>query len=100
ETGDDHGHRQENEAHRGGEAQRLMLAIGIAAGPEVLLVDEPTAQLDQTTAAAVNETIARMAEEGVIVVVATHDERTRRACSAELRLADHEARPDDRAGAA
>ncbi|MBF0940831.1 MAG: ATP-binding cassette domain-containing protein, partial [Schaalia georgiae] len=34
----------------GGEAQRLLMARALAGAPDVLLVDEPTAQLDQTTA--------------------------------------------------
>ncbi|MDE5640435.1 MAG: ATP-binding cassette domain-containing protein, partial [Bifidobacterium castoris] len=34
----------------GGEAQRLMLARGVATSPQLLLVDEPTAQLDRHTA--------------------------------------------------
>ncbi len=65
----------------GGEAQRLMLARGIAAEPDLMLVDEPTAQLDQRTAATVNQALAGIATEGVIIVVATHDPRTRDACT-------------------
>lgn len=65
----------------GGEAQRLMLARGIASAPDLLLVDEPTAQLDQHTAATVSEALGRIATAGTIIVVATHDERTRDACT-------------------
>lgn len=65
----------------GGEAQRLMLARGIATDPDVLLVDEPTAQLDRSAARAVNHVIAETAQEGTIVVVATHDLETRDACT-------------------
>lgn len=71
----------------GGEAQRLMLARGLASGPDLLLVDEPTAQLDSRTAATVNEAIASVAGEGSIVVVATHDPRTRDACTGVIDLA-------------
>ncbi|GAA4152083.1 ABC transporter ATP-binding protein [Leifsonia shinshuensis] len=65
----------------GGEAQRLMLARGIATAPDLLLVDEPTAQLDQRTSAVVSDTLSRIATDGVIIVVATHDARTRDACT-------------------
>ena len=75
----------------GGEAQRLMLARGIAAQPALLLVDEPTAQLDQSTAATVNEAIANCAADDVIVVVATHDPRTREACTDVVDLAGYSA---------
>lgn len=65
----------------GGEAQRLMLARGMAVAPSLLLVDEPTAQLDTLTADTVNQAIADIADGGTIVVVATHDPRTRDACT-------------------
>lgn len=71
----------------GGEAQRLMLARGIATMPDLLLIDEPTAQLDPLTAATVNEVITKLTEERTIIVVATHDIRTRDACDVVVDLA-------------
>jgi ABC-type lipoprotein export system ATPase subunit len=65
----------------GGEAQRLMLARAVCSAPDLLLVDEPTAQLDITTAATVNETLGAIAQDGTIVVIATHDPHTRAACT-------------------
>lgn len=65
----------------GGEGQRLMLARGIATASDLLLVDEPTAQLDQRTAATVSDALTRIATAGTIIVVATHDARTRDACT-------------------
>jgi ABC-type lipoprotein export system ATPase subunit len=70
----------------GGEAQRLMLARGLASHPDLLLIDEPTAQLDRATAAAVNASIRAIAATETIVVVATHDLDTRDACTAHLQL--------------
>ena len=61
----------------GGEAQRLMLARGVASGADLLLVDEPTAQLDVHTADTVNARLDALSRRGMIVVVATHDHRTR-----------------------
>jgi lipoprotein-releasing system ATP-binding protein len=77
----------------GGEAQRLMLARGIAGRPTLLLLDEPTAQLDIATAADVNRGIAALAggaADGPIVVVATHDAATQAACDEHLDLRDHQ----------
>jgi ABC-type lipoprotein export system ATPase subunit len=71
----------------GGEAQRLMLARAVCAAPDLLLVDEPTAQLDVTTAATVNETLGAIAQDGTIVVIATHDPHTRDACTHVIDLA-------------
>lgn len=70
----------------GGEAQRLMLARGIAAAPDLLLVDEPTAQLDAATAMTVTNSLDVLAGRGVVVVVATHDIRTRDACTNHVDL--------------
>lgn len=70
----------------GGEAQRLMLARGLASAPDLLLVDEPTAQLDQVTAAGVSDSLRAAAGRQCIVVVATHDQRTRAACTDEIDL--------------
>jgi ABC-type lipoprotein export system ATPase subunit len=78
----------------GGEAQRLMLARGIAASPNLLLIDEPTAQLDPQTAGSVNEAIAECATAEVIVVVATHDPRTRDSCTHVLDLASYVPSPE------
>ena len=70
----------------GGEAQRLMLARALVQAPDLLLVDEPTAQLDTTTAASVNQVLSGVAERGSIVVVATHDRETRDVCDARIDL--------------
>jgi ABC-type lipoprotein export system ATPase subunit len=57
-----------------GARQRAALAVGIAAGPGLLLVDEPTSQLD---AAGRDEVVAALetvnAERGTTIVVVTHD---------------------------
>ena len=65
----------------GGEAQRLMLARGIAAAPDILLVDEPTAQLDRATADIVNDSLAALRTPVTVVVIATHDPATRDRCT-------------------
>lgn len=78
----------------GGEAQRLMLARAVALAPDLLLVDEPTAQLDLRTAATVNEVLAGIAQDDSIVVVATHDPHTRDACTRVIDLADFQSVED------
>ncbi len=82
----------------GGEAQRLMLARAIASKPDLLLVDEPTAQLDQRTANDIDNTLTGLAQGDAIVVIATHDPNTRAACTRVIDLAWHAAAPDDTAG--
>lgn len=57
----------------GGEARRVTLARAIYGRPDVLLADEPTADLDADTARAVTEGLLAQSARGVTLVVATHD---------------------------
>ncbi|WP_342070628.1 ABC transporter ATP-binding protein/permease [Yoonia algicola] len=57
----------------GGEARRITLARAIYGAPDVILADEPTADLDAETAAAVTQGLLAQAERGATLVVATHD---------------------------
>ena len=57
----------------GGEQQRLAVAMAGIGRPTVLLADEPTAELDAESAAAVIAHLRASADTGVAVVVNTHD---------------------------
>ncbi|MCR8549384.1 ATP-binding cassette domain-containing protein [Salipiger sp. P9] len=57
----------------GGEARRLLLARAFLTGADVILADEPTADLDAANGAAIIEALAALAAEGRTVIVATHD---------------------------
>lgn len=57
----------------GGEQARAALAIGISRGTPVVLVDEPTAELDRGTAALVVDVLRAAADDGRTVLAATHD---------------------------
>lgn len=59
----------------GGEARRLMLARAIHAAPDVLIADEPTADLDPETAQEVTDQLLDLSARGVTLILATHDMR-------------------------
>jgi putative ABC transport system ATP-binding protein len=60
----------------GGQAQRVALARGLVAGPEVLFADEPTGSLDSMSGELVmNLLTAAVREQGTTVVLVTHDAR-------------------------
>ncbi|MEE4137189.1 MAG: ATP-binding cassette domain-containing protein, partial [Desulforhopalus sp.] len=58
----------------GGEQQRVTLARAVANSPTMILVDEPTGNLDATTTSRVMELLHRCNKGGATVVIATHDE--------------------------
>ena len=58
----------------GGEQQRAAIAVALANRPQVLLADEPTGELDTSTAHELFDLLRRVNRElGVTIVVATHD---------------------------
>jgi tungstate transport system ATP-binding protein len=58
----------------GGEAQRVALARAIVTDPEILYLDEPTANLDPPSAEKIEEIIMRLNREmGMTIFVSTHD---------------------------
>ncbi len=58
----------------GGMCQRIVIAIALACGPELLLADEPTTSLDVTVAAQILDLLARLQRERrMSMILVTHD---------------------------
>jgi lipoprotein-releasing system ATP-binding protein len=71
----------------GGEQQRVAVARALVMKPALLLADEPTGDLDETTADSLHQLLRDMhAEYGLTSVIATHNPRLAAACDRVLRL--------------
>jgi putative ABC transport system ATP-binding protein len=57
----------------GGEQQRLAFAAAVVAGPDLVVADEPTGELDGASAAALIDAVRTLADGGTAFVIATHD---------------------------
>jgi putative ABC transport system ATP-binding protein len=73
----------------GGEAQRVALARGLVAAPEVLFADEPTGSLDSLAGENVMKLLTRAArEQGTTVVLVTHEPRVAAYADREIIVRD------------
>ena len=71
----------------GGEQQRVAVARAVAAGPRVLLADEPTGNLDESTAKGVEDLLfSLIAEHNLSVVLVTHNSELAKRCGRVLPL--------------
>lgn len=71
----------------GGQQQRVAIARAIVADPDVLLCDEPTGDLDRTTADEILETLQLLNSElGKTIVMVTHDPAAAKYARRELHL--------------
>ncbi len=58
----------------GGEQQRIAVARALSMSPDIILADEPTGNLDKANSLAVLEILKKQAENGVCVIIVTHDD--------------------------
>jgi putative ABC transport system ATP-binding protein len=92
------GHRADHRPAQlsGGEMQRVAIARALANQPRLLLADEPTGELDQTTGLQIAGLLDRVNADGTALVIVTHDstlaDRARRILSMRDGCIDTESR--------
>ncbi|MBM0237702.1 ABC transporter ATP-binding protein [Micromonospora sp. ATA32] len=76
----------------GGQAQRVALARGLVARPEILFADEPTGSLDSFTGEQVMDLLVASArEQGTTVIIVTHEPRVAACADREVIVRDGKA---------
>ena len=73
----------------GGQQQRVAVARALAAKPELLIADEPTAEQDAVTRELVLARMFAVATDGGAIVLATHDPEVAARCDRVISLARH-----------
>ncbi|MDQ1513885.1 MAG: putative transport system ATP-binding protein [Microbacteriaceae bacterium] len=72
----------------GGEQQRIALARALSTEPDLILADEPTAQLDAENRERITNLLLDRARNGATVIVATHDREFTERCDVVFTLRD------------
>ena len=72
----------------GGQRQRVAIARALVGRPEVLLADEPTGNLDSTTAREIMGVFGDLHRDGMTIIIVTHDAAVAQHCRRVVRLHD------------
>jgi len=72
----------------GGQQQRVAIARALANDPAILVADEPTGNLDSSTADEILQLFEGLAKRGKTVVIVTHDQSVAQRASRTMRLSD------------
>jgi putative ABC transport system ATP-binding protein len=83
-------HRQQYRPNQlsGGQQQRIAIARALVGKPDLILVDEPTGNLDSKNGDQVMALLATLNKAGATIVMVTHDSRYSRCASRQIQLLD------------
>lgn len=82
----------------GGQQQRVAIARALVNNPKIILADEPTGALDSKSGTQVMKLFERLNEEGVTVIMITHDANIAGHAKKVLRILDGEIADDSQEG--
>ena len=80
----------------GGQQQRVAIARALVNGPEIILADEPTGNLDSASEKEILALLTRLNEKGITVIIVTHEEGIARAARRVIRMRDGVVQSDTR----
>ena len=72
----------------GGQSQLVAVARALAMNPPVILADEPTGSLDSNTSAHLMESLIKLNNAGVTILMVTHNEEISKQCKRIVRIRD------------
>ncbi|MGL5243641.1 MAG: ABC transporter ATP-binding protein [Sarcina sp.] len=72
----------------GGQCQRVAIARALVNNPDIILADEPTGALDQSTGEMVMNIFKELNKKGKTVIIITHDEKVADQCNRVIRIQD------------
>ncbi|MEM7230433.1 MAG: ABC transporter ATP-binding protein [Planctomycetota bacterium] len=74
----------------GGQQQRVAIARALVMNPAIIMADEPTGNLDSKTGTAILDLIDDLHQQGLTIIMVTHDESVADRCERIIRLKDGE----------
>lgn len=78
----------------GGQQQRVAVARALVMDPAVIMADEPTGNLDSKTGETILNLITDLHEQGLTIIMVTHDEAVAERCQRVVQLRDGEVESD------
>jgi macrolide transport system ATP-binding/permease protein len=72
----------------GGERQRVAIARALVGSPSLLLCDEPTGNLDSKSSAALLDLLEKLNQDGLTLVIVTHDETVAKRATRRVHVVD------------